>query len=67
MNKKNNEFVQMTPVQLESKIEELRRQLFTLRLNATTAHVKSFASDKNKLRKAVAQALTFARQKELSL
>ncbi len=65
MNKQNNEFKTMTPAQLSSKIEELRGQLFTLRLNATTTHVKSFASDKSKLKKALAQALTFARQQKL--
>jgi ribosomal protein L29 len=50
--------------ELEIKTEELRRQLFQLRLKAATAHVKNFASDKRALRKAVACALTLLQQKK---
>jgi len=46
---------------LEQQADELRRELFTLRLNATTAHVKDY-SQINKLRKHIARTLTQLRQ-----
>lgn len=46
------------------KVEEYKRELFTLRLNATTAHIKDYSQFK-KVRKNLAQAMTFLRQKSL--
>ena len=65
MNQSNNELKPMTPQQLELKIEELRRELFKLRLNAATAHVKSFPSQQRELRRAIARTLTHLRQNSL--
>lgn len=50
--------------QLELKAEELRRELFQMRLQATTAPVKSFPSDQLKLKRSVARVLTIIRQKQ---
>jgi ribosomal protein L29 len=51
--------------ELERRSDELRRELFQLRLKSATAHIKDFASDKRKLRKAIACALTLLQQKNL--
>ncbi len=48
--------------ELQEKIEGLRRELFSLRLNASTAHVKDY-SQFNKLRKSIARALTCLSEK----
>ena len=58
MNQSNNE--------LELKIEELRRELFKLRLSAATSHVKSFPSQQKELRRAIARTLTHLRQGQLN-
>ncbi len=50
------------PDELQEKIEGLRRELFSLRLNASTAHVKDY-SQFGKLRKSIARALTYLNQK----
>ena len=55
----------MNVPELEHKSEDYRRQLFQLRLKAATTHVKDFASEKRKLRKAIAYALTLLQQKSL--
>jgi ribosomal protein L29 len=47
---------------LSAKLNDLRRELFTLRLNAATAHVKDYSQYK-KLRRDVARVLTYLRQK----
>lgn len=59
-----NELKNMDARELEHKSEELRRQLFQLRLKAATTHIKDFASEKRKLRKAIACALTLLEQKK---
>lgn len=46
------------------RVDELRRELFKLRLSAATSPSKSFASIKNKLKKDIARTLTMLRQKE---
>lgn len=51
--------------ELERKAEELRRELFQLRLRVATTPVKSFSSDQLKLKRAVARVLTHVRQKKL--
>ena len=43
--------------ELHSKLGTTRRELFSLRLNASTAHVKDY-SQYNKLRKKIARILT---------
>ena len=47
---------------LQERVNLLRKQLFTLRLNAATAHVKDY-SQFNLLRKAIARGLTYLKQK----
>lgn len=49
---------------LEVRADELRRELFQLRLNVATAPSKSFASVKNKLQKDIARVLTLLQQKK---
>lgn len=44
--------------ELKTKVDSLRKELFSLRLNATTAHVKDY-SQFNKLRRKIARGLTF--------
>jgi len=58
------ELKNMTYDQLRGKVEELRRELFKIRLNATTSHIKSFPTDQKQLKKNIACALTFLKQKE---
>jgi len=55
----------MSGKELKSKLEELRRERLNLVINATTAHVKDYSQFK-KLRKNIAQALTYLRQKQIS-
>ena len=62
MNKERQELRQLDAAALQAKIEEYRRGLFTLKLNATTAHVKDYSQFK-KMRKSLARELTYLRQK----
>ena len=52
--------------QLQEKLEELRRELFSLRLSTQTAHVKNYARFKQ-LRKDIARVMTFMKQKDQSI
>jgi ribosomal protein L29 len=52
----------MKPQQLKEKVDVLRRELFGLRLNATTSHVKDH-SQVTKLKRGIAMALTYMTQK----
>lgn len=52
-----NELQQLSIDDLVAKVDVLRRELFTLKLNAATAHVKDYSQFK-KLRKDIARALT---------
>ena len=52
----------LTPEQLEPKSHELRKELFSLGLNASTSHVKDYSHFK-KLRKNIARVLTLLHQK----
>jgi ribosomal protein L29 len=52
----------MSVQQLKEKVEVLRRELFGLRLNATTSHVKDY-SQGAKLKRGIAMGLTYASQK----
>ena len=58
------ELKSMEAPDLKVKVEEWRRELFGLRLNATTAHVKNYSQFK-KLRKNIARGLTLLGQKDL--
>jgi ribosomal protein L29 len=49
--------------QLREKVDEVRRELFSLRLNAATTHSKDY-SQFNKKRKTIARMLTFMAQKK---
>lgn len=48
---------------LKQKAEELKRALFSIGLNASTAHIKDY-SQFNKLRKDIARVLTYIKQKQ---
>ncbi len=50
--------------ELTKKVETLRQGLFSLRLNASTAHVKDY-SEFEKLKKNIARALTYLHEKQL--
>jgi ribosomal protein L29 len=62
---KNNltEWKAMDAKKLGVRVEELRRELFQLRLNVATSPSKSFAAIKNKLKKDIARTLTMLQQK----
>ena len=59
----SQEMKNMSAEQLHVAVEDLRRELFQLRLKSTTGHVKSFASDNKKLKAAIARGLTYLHQK----
>lgn len=59
----NSQLRDLSVQDLELKLESLRRDLFTLRLNATTAHVKDYSQFK-KLRSNIASVLTHIRQRQ---
>ena len=56
------EIAQLNEQELREKLETTRRDLFSLKLNATTAHIKDYSLFK-KLRKDVARMLTHLHQK----
>lgn len=58
------ELNQLDEKALQLKVEEWRRELFGLRLNASTAHVKDY-SRFAKLRRSVARGLTLLTQKQM--
>ncbi|HRN77688.1 MAG TPA: 50S ribosomal protein L29 [Candidatus Dependentiae bacterium] len=57
------ELNQLNVGDLKIKLDQLRRELFTLRLNSSTAHVKDY-SQFIKLRRTIARVLTQLRAKE---
>jgi len=59
------DFIKLSAQELKMKVEALKKELFSHRLNASTAHVKDY-SQFRKLRKDVARARTYLRQIELS-
>ena len=61
--KVKEEFKQASVQDLQEKLDNLRRDLFGLRLNSSTAHVKDYSQFK-KLRKNIAQASTYLQQAE---
>jgi ribosomal protein L29 len=62
MNKIKEELKQLDAQALVNRVDALRRELFSLNLNAKTAHVKD-NSQFQKVRKNLARALTYLRQK----
>ena len=62
MNKDKVEIKELSIEQLKDKVESLRRELFNLTLNASTGHVKDYSLF-SKLRKNIARAQTYLRQK----
>lgn len=56
------ELQKLNKEELLQKVEGLRRDLFNVRLSASTAHVKD-SSQFKKLRRSVARGLTYAKQK----
>jgi len=56
------ELEKMSVPQLKEKVDGLRRELFGLRLNATTSHVKDY-SQVTKLKRGIAMGLTYVTQK----
>jgi ribosomal protein L29 len=67
MNKSTmNELRAMDKNKLLVKVDELRRELFQLRLNAATSPSKSFAAIKNKLKRDIARTLTVLQQQTAS-
>lgn len=61
--KVKEEFKQSSVQDLQEKLDNLRRDLFGLRLNSSTSHVKDYSQFK-KLRKNIAQASTYLEQAE---
>jgi ribosomal protein L29 len=61
-NKIKDEFKQLEPKGLMLKLDAVRRDLFSLRLNSSTSHVKDY-SQFRKNRKNIARLLTFLGQK----
>lgn len=64
MNKTKNELRDLSVLDLVTKIDTLRRELFSLRLHAATSPVKDHTHYK-KLRKDIARGLTYLRDKML--
>lgn len=59
---KHNESMRSLPVeQLVEKIENMRRELFSLKLNSLTTHIKDYSQFK-KLRRDIARATTILRE-----
>jgi ribosomal protein L29 len=59
----SQEMKNMSIEQLRVAVDEVRRELFQLRLKSTTGHVKSFASDQRRLKSSIARGLTYLHQK----
>ncbi|CDK30505.1 50S ribosomal protein L29 [Candidatus Babela massiliensis] len=62
MNKLKNELKQLSMQELASKVDELRRELFSLRLQDINTSLKDKTQFK-KLRRGIACALTYMQQK----
>ena len=52
--------------ELQEKVSGFKRELFSLRLNSMTAHVKDYSQFK-KLRRSVARAITYLNKKMKSI
>jgi len=58
------EFENSDVAALTARLNDLRRELFSLRLNAAAAHVKDYSQYK-KLRRNIARVLTYLRMKAI--
>ena len=58
-----DELKKMNAQQLQERLEQLRSQRFTLKLNAKTSHVKNHSEFKE-LKQNIARVLTFMKQNE---
>lgn len=65
MNKDREALKDLNQQELNTKIDELRRECFTLKLNAATAHIKDYSQFK-KLKRNIACALTYLNKKKQS-
>lgn len=59
-----NDFKQLSTEELESKIAALKQELFSLRVDVATTHVKDYSQFK-KIRKNIARLLTYRRHKDV--
>jgi len=57
-----NELKALSELELISKVDDLRRELFSLRLHSKTSPLENFTQFK-KLRRNIARTLTYLRQK----
>ena len=64
MDKIKNQLKQLDVPQLAVEIERLRRELFTLRLATISSPIKDYKQFR-KIKKNIARAQTYARQKQL--
>jgi ribosomal protein L29 len=64
MDKIKNQLKQLDAPQLAVEIEKLRRELFTLRLATISSPIKDYKQFR-KIKKNIARAQTYARQKQL--
>jgi ribosomal protein L29 len=62
INDLKKELRELNAEQIQEKLDAWQRELFSLKLNATTAHIKDY-SQFHKVRKNIARALTYIRQK----
>lgn len=60
MNNAQSEFKDLNTQEVKERVDGLRRELFSLRINAATQHVKDYSRFK-KLRKSIARGLTHLR------
>ncbi len=64
LSKIKQELQQLSLEQLKEKLDSTHRELFSLRHNAATAHVKDYSQYK-KFRKQIARVLTLIHQKQV--
>lgn len=64
MDKIKNQLKQLDATQLAVEVEKLRRELFTLRLATISSPIKDYRQFR-KIKKNIARAQTYARQKQL--
>lgn len=64
-NKRTEELKGLTEQEVQVKVEGWRRELFGLRLNSRTSHVKDYSQFKT-LRKNIARGLTFLNTQQFS-
>jgi len=62
LEKERDHLKQMSSKELAEKVDFLKKELFKIRLNSMTTHVKDYSQFK-KLRRGVARTLTYLKQK----